>query len=179
MSTVNSDLIIGSNKRLSNGDGIFVWNNVDSKVIYSNFVKYGEEGGVIVDNSDEPNKHYWNYSTEFPTKEMLELTSDKTNIKPTHIVRFYDNLSELDIEDFGLPSYCDGEAIKEDNCIVWVIDIDTIEFSDLIENIICDFNNPHLIISPEFEIILDFRLKVDESQYYGIPKSDIGVEEHV
>ncbi len=178
MFTVKGDLIIGSNKRLTKGDGIFVWNNVDSKIIFSKFVKYGEEGGVIVDNDDEPNKHYWNYSIEFPTKEILELTSDKINV-PTHIVRFYDNLSELDMEDYGLPSYCDGEAIKHDNCIVWVIKASTIEFSDLIENIICDFNNPYLIITPEFEIILDFRLKVDIEQYYGIPKSDTGVEEHV
>ena len=35
MSKVNGDLIIGSNKRLSTGDGIYVWNNVDSKIRYS------------------------------------------------------------------------------------------------------------------------------------------------
>lgn len=174
MSKVNSDIIIGSNKRLHVGDIICVWNNADDKVVYSKFVKYGEEGGVIVNNTEGLYKHYWNYSIEFPTKDMLKINSELT-----YIVRFYDNLSELDIEDFGLPSYCDGEAIKEDNSIVWIIKASSIKFSDLIEEIICDFNNPYLIITPEFEIILDFRLKVDVEQYYGIPKSDIGVEEHV
>lgn len=57
----------------------------------------------------------------------------------------------------------DAYAEYEDDKVVWYISnsVDNIEFSDLIDYIMEEFNNPTLIIKPDKTIILDFKLELD------------------
>lgn len=87
------------------------------------------------------------------------------NGKEKHIVKFYDELSELLVEDYPI-TYGNGRVVKEDNYIKWLIDRDSCSFSDLVTEVITSFENPYLIISNDYEIILDFRF--DSSKYEGI-----------
>lgn len=67
-------LFVGECKLLNKGDIIYVWDGDMSHVLSREFVKRGKEGGVIVKTSDGYEKHYWNYSTVEPSKEVLDFT---------------------------------------------------------------------------------------------------------
>lgn len=67
-------LFVGECKLLNKGDIIYVWDGDMSYTLSREFIKYGKEGGVIVKTSDGYEKHYWNYSTVEPSKEVLDFT---------------------------------------------------------------------------------------------------------
>lgn len=106
------------------------------------------------------------------TKDFADFGADailtiqgEDNGKEKHIVKFYDELSELLVEDYPI-TYGNGRVVKEDNYIKWLIDKDSCSFSDLVTEVITSFENPYLIISNDYEIILDFRF--DSSKYEGV-----------
>lgn len=78
------------------------------------------------------------------------------NGKEKHIVKFYDELTDLQTIDYPI-TYGNGRVVKEDNYIKWLVDKDSCSFSDLLTEVISSFENPYLIISNDYEIILDFR----------------------
>ena len=88
------------------------------------------------------------------------------NGKEKHIVKFYDELTDLQVEDYPITYGC-GRVVKVDNYIKWLIDKDSCSFSDLLTEVISSFENPYIIISNEYEIILDFRF--DTKKYEGTP----------
>lgn len=67
-------LYVGECKLLNKGDIIYVWGGDMSYVLSKEFVRYGKEGGIIVKTSDGYEKHYGNYSTVEPSKEVLDFT---------------------------------------------------------------------------------------------------------
>lgn len=97
--------------------------------------------------------------------DAILIIQGEDNGKEKHIVKFYDELSELLVEDYPI-TYGNGRVVKEDNYIKWLIDKDSCSFSDLVTEVITSFENPYLIISNDYEIILDFRF--DSSKYEGV-----------
>lgn len=67
-------LFVGECELLNKGDSVYVWDGDMPHVLSREFVKYGEEGGVIVKTPDGNQIHYWNYSTTEPSKEVLDFT---------------------------------------------------------------------------------------------------------
>lgn len=67
-------LFVGECKLLKKGDNVYVWDGDMSHVLSREFVRYGKEGGAIVKMLDGYEKHYWNYSTTEPSKEVLDFT---------------------------------------------------------------------------------------------------------
>lgn len=90
------------------------------------------------------------------------------NGKPKHKVTFFNhNDWEENIpEDYSVGTL-NGRSIfvkeEDKNYVVWLIEKDSISLQDLLVHLMCEFENPYLIIEPtqDFNIILDFRLKTD------------------
>lgn len=94
--------------------------------------------------------------------DAVLIIEGEDNGKEKHIVKFYDELCEnLLIEDYPI-TYGTGKVSKENNYIKWSIDKDSCSLNDLITELISEFENPYLIISPELEVILDFRFKSEK-----------------
>ena len=65
-------LFVGECKLLNKGDSVYVWDGDMSHALSREFLRYGKEGGAIVKTLDGYEKHYWNYSTIEPSKEVLD-----------------------------------------------------------------------------------------------------------
>lgn len=177
-----SNITVGTNIKLEPNQLIYVWNIGANKPLFRNFSRYGALGGVFVTNLAINNKeevYFPNYSVGKPSKEIMMLTTMQDS-SSTYTVKIFDSLTNyLELEDYPVPNYVDGVAVKDGNCVTWHIYKESTSFEDLVKNIIADFDNPYLLITPDLDIILDFRLSVDENQYNNITIKDIGSEEHV
>jgi hypothetical protein len=123
-------------------------------------------GDIVCKCISKCESRYGMKTKDFDTYEADAILTiqGEDNGKEKHIVKFYDELSELLVEDYPI-TYGSGRVVKESNYIKWLVDKDSCSFNDLLTEVISSFENPYLIISNEYEIILDFRF--DSSKYEG------------
>lgn len=86
------------------------------------------------------------------------------NGKPKYLVKFLNSNWEA-IDGAEIIDNIKGDIVydKKNDIIIWIIEASVVSYQSLICKLIEEFDNPYLIISPNFEIILDFNLNTEYS----------------
>ena len=91
------------------------------------------------------------------------------NGKPKHKITFFNHdWEKINKEDYDVGELIGRSIFVEDvdnkNYAIWLIEKDSISLEDLLIHLMCEFDNPYIMIEPtkEMNIILDFKLKTDK-----------------
>lgn len=85
------------------------------------------------------------------------------NNSPKYLVKILNSGWET-VTDADLLEDVKGDIVydKENNLFIWLIETTEVSFQTLICMLITEFENPYLVITPNLEIIMDFKLDVTQ-----------------